>query len=97
MRKQIGKLGTWSRKNFLTWWEIKEDNQSFVGMKNLQNLARKTGKKTKRCIWLSSSGGYAKKELRDLCIGEKPSNLVGNWGGKPKDKLMKNLLNSMQK
>ncbi len=55
------------------------------GVKNLQNLTRKTRRKTGRCARLSSSGRYAEEELRDPCIGEKPPNPMGNWGEKPKD------------
>ncbi len=43
-------------------------------------------KKTERCTWLPNPEGYIEEELKDLYIGEKPLNLVENWG----DQLIKN-------
>ncbi len=50
-------------------------------VKNLQNLAKKTGRKIERCARLPNPGEYAEEELRDPCISEKPPNPVRNWGG----------------
>ncbi len=46
MKKQEGKSDTQLMKNLLIWWKNKEENWSFVGINNLQNLAKKTRRKT---------------------------------------------------
>ena len=57
----------------------------------------KTKKKNRKMHLFSNPKGYTKEKLRDLCIGKKSSNLVENWGGKPRDQLIKNILNLMRK
>ncbi len=65
-------------------------------MKNLLTQW-KLRRKIERCVWVSSPGGYTKKELRDPCIGGKPPNIIKNWEGKPRDQLMKSLAYSIGK
>ncbi len=68
-------------KNLLTQWELRKKTDHFIalqGVKNLQNLTRKTGRKTGRCAQLPSPGRYVEENLRALYIGEKSINPVGN-------------------
>ncbi len=53
-----------------------EENRSFIGMKNLRNLARKTERKTKDALNFLALGGMLKKSREIYVLVE---NLLTQW------------------